>query len=67
MPKMNGKEAYEEILRKQPYIKVIFASGYAPDHIRQNISLGDGVSLLFKPATPSELLKKVRSVLDGTN
>jgi CheY-like chemotaxis protein len=64
MPKMNGKEALDEIRKIRPEIKVIFSSGYAPDTIRQKTSLADGVHLITKPAPPTELLRKVRQVLD---
>ena len=46
MPKMNGKEAYEEIRKLNPDMKVIFASGYAPDIVRQKVSLEKGSHLL---------------------
>ena len=64
MPKMNGKEALDEIRKIQPGIKVIFSSGYTPDTIRQKTSLADSVHLITKPARPEELLRKVRQVLD---
>ncbi len=64
MPKMNGKEALDEIRQIRPGIKAIFSSGYAPDTIRQKAALADGVHLIAKPASPTELLKKVRQVLD---
>jgi CheY-like chemotaxis protein len=66
MPKMNGKEAYDEIRKLKPDIKVIFASGYAPDIVRQKVSLEKNAHLIYKPVSPFELLRKVRSVLDGT-
>ncbi len=65
MPKMNGKEAYDEIRKMQPGIKIIFASGYAPDLVRQKALLEDSVHLIYKPMSPMALLRKVRSVLDG--
>jgi PAS domain S-box-containing protein len=65
MPKMNGKEAYDEIRKIKPDIKVIFASGYAPDVIRQKSPLETGAHLVYKPISPRELMRKVRSVLDG--
>jgi PAS domain S-box-containing protein len=64
MPKMNGKEALDEIRQIRPGIKAIFSSGYAPETIQQKASLADGVHLIAKPASPTELLKKVRQVLD---
>jgi two-component system NtrC family sensor kinase len=64
MPKMNGKEALDEIRKIRPGIKAIFSSGYAPETIRQKAALADGVHLIAKPASPTELLRKVRQVLD---
>ena len=66
MPKMNGKDACDEIRKINPAMKVIYASGYAPDVIRQKVSLEVGARLIFKPVSPFELLRKVRSTLDGT-
>ena len=67
MPRMNGKEACDAINRMQPGIKSIFSSGYAFDTIPQKASLADGVMhLIQKPTSPHDVLKKVRSVLDGT-
>jgi PAS domain S-box-containing protein len=65
MPKMNGKEAWDKIRKLRPTVKVIFSSGYAPETVRQKVLLADDIHLLVKPATPKELLRKVRSVLDG--
>ncbi len=64
MPKKNGKEVYDEIRQMRPDIKVIFASGYAPDFVRDKAYLGDRATIVSKPISPMDLLKKVRSVLD---
>lgn len=65
MPNMNGNDALKEIRKIQPNIKAIFASGYAPEAICQKLSNEDDVQLLSKPMSPAELLRKLRSVLDG--
>ncbi len=65
MPQMNGKEAFDEIRRVSPGIKALFYSGYAPEVIRQKVTLAAGTDLMAKPASPVEVLRKVRSVLDG--
>lgn len=65
MPNMNGKEAYDEIMKIKPDVKGIFASGYAPDTVRQKTLIDDNMTLLFKPVSPKELLKTVRETLDG--
>ena len=63
MPRMNGKEAYDEMKTWRPGLKAIFASGYAPDAIRQKMEFESDVELISKPITPYTLLKKVRSIL----
>jgi hypothetical protein len=45
-------------------LKAIFVTGYAPDTIRQKMSLDSDVTLISTPIMPYALLKKVRSVLD---
>ena len=64
MPKMDGKEACDEIRKIRPDVKVIFCTGYAPDHLRQKLQLEGAFHLVQKPVPPSDLLRKVRSVLD---
>lgn len=66
MPKKNGREVYEEIRRLQPGIRVLFTSGYTSEVIRRQGLLDADLAFLSKPATPTELLRKLREVLDGT-
>lgn len=65
MPKKNGKEAYEEIQKIKPGIKVLFSSGYTADFIQSRGVSEEGIELLMKPVQPTELLKKVRHMLDA--
>ncbi len=65
MPRMNGKEACDAIRRLKPGIRALFASGYAPDLLRQKMALDNGTPLLYKPMSLNDLLHKVRMVLDG--
>jgi signal transduction histidine kinase len=64
MPKRNGKEAYYEIRKVCPGVRVLFMSGYTSDIIRAK-DLEDGAEILTKPFSPTELGRKVRTVLDG--
>lgn len=64
MPKKNGKEAYTEICRINPGVRVIFTSGYTADFIQNRGISEEGIELLMKPVQPMELLRKVREVLD---
>ena len=64
MPKKNGKEAYLEICRIKPGVKVIYTSGYTADFIQDRGISEDGIELITKPVYPMELLIKVREVLE---
>ncbi len=65
MPKKGGKEAYEEIKKIRPDIKVLLATGYTADKISGQDSLLDGFSdFVLKPVSPKDLLIKIREVLD---
>ncbi len=65
MPKMNGKEAYEEIKRMSPEIKVIFTSGYTADVILKKKVLEEDVIFISKPIIPDKLLSRIREVIEG--
>ncbi len=64
MPKKDGKEAYEEIKRLSPDIKILFMSGYNTATIANKGITQEGLNFLMKPISPEALLKKVREVLD---
>jgi PAS domain S-box-containing protein len=64
MPKMNGKECYDEIRKTKPDIKTIYISGYTADIIQKKGIVTEHLDLILKPVLPNELLKKVREVLD---
>jgi PAS domain S-box-containing protein len=63
MPKKGGKEAYEEIKKIRPDIKVLFATGYSADRVRDSL-LEEGMNFVLKPVAPNDLLMRVREILD---
>ncbi len=64
MPKKNGKEAYEEIKRIAPDVRVIFMSGYTADIMHTKGIIENGMVFVSKPISPTDFIKKVREVLD---
>ncbi len=64
MPKIDGKRLYEEIRKVRSDVKVLFMSGYTKDVIDQRGIMEDEYNFMAKPVMPSELLKKVRKILD---
>ncbi len=65
MPRKGGKEAYEEMRKADPCLKVVFMSGYAAGSMDETYVPVAGAPFLSKPFGPSSLGNKVREVLDG--
>ena len=63
MPNMNGAKLVEEARRRHPDVKVLFTTGYTRNAIVHNGTLDQGVDLLSKPFTLSQLAHRVRAVL----
>jgi PAS domain S-box-containing protein len=66
MPRKSGAEAFAEIKKTGPGIKVMFMSGYTRDMIGR-MSSEEEMDILQKPFTPRALLRKVREALDRNN
>ena len=65
MPGMSGRQLAENILSKRPRTKIVYMTGYTDDMVVQHKVLEPGVMLLQKPFSKFELVRKVRSALDG--
>ena len=65
MPGMNGRVLAEQLLPRQPGMKVLYMSGYTDSFIAGHGVLEIGTHLLHKPFTDEVLIRKVREVLDG--
>lgn len=64
MPRMNGREVYDQVRKEGGQARVLFCSGYTDDIIEQKGLVEKEFSFLSKPVTLQVLLKKVREVLD---
>ena len=64
MPKKSGKEAFDEIKRIKPDMKILFSSGYTADKIDRDMMFKEKVKLITKPVSPTNLLREVRAILD---
>jgi CheY-like chemotaxis protein len=67
MPKMNGEDAFNEMKKINPAVKVIFISGYTGDIIHKRGMLDQSLFFVSKPLNPKKLLSKVREVLGAIN
>jgi signal transduction histidine kinase len=60
----SGPDIVAAAQRRQPNLKFLFMSGYAPGGMSQQGRLPEGATLLQKPFTQHDLAQKVRDVLD---
>jgi len=65
MPGINGRALAEQLLPRQPGMRVLYMSGYTDSFIAGHGVLEQGTHLLHKPFTDEVLIRKVREVLDG--
>jgi PAS domain S-box-containing protein len=63
MPKMNGKEAFDEMRKLNPAVKGLFISGYTSDIVHKRGMLDQSLDFVSKPLNPKTLLIKIRDVL----
>ena len=64
MPEMGGTECLKELLKIDPQVNVLVASGYSADaSVKETIQMG-AKGFVTKPFRVKELLRDVRKVLD---
>ncbi len=64
MPHMSGQKLATELVEHRPELRVLFVSGYTENTIAHHGVLDPDVAFLPKPYTPTDLLQRVREVLD---
>jgi len=65
MPRMNGKEACDEILRVRPDLPVLFMSGYSGDILSEKALLKENRQLIHKPLRPGEFILQLQEALNA--
>ena len=66
MPRMSGRQLWEQLAPQRPAMKVIFMSGYTDDAVLRHGVLSSELEFIHKPLLPGPLLEKLRRVLDQT-
>ena len=64
MPGSGGPEVFEGLSPHRPRMKVLYLTGYPGDHLQVDGTLASGGPLLRKPFKPTDLLDRVRVLLD---
>ncbi len=67
MPGMLGPEVVERTQALRPDVRVLFMSGYAPALLTKRGTLDPGITLVEKPFTEAQLLRRVWEVLDDNH
>jgi PAS domain S-box-containing protein len=66
LPRLDARQAYEQMRVIRPDVKVLFTTGYAPESTRLGaLREGGRFSLLEKPFMPSVLAERVRTLIDA--
>jgi PAS domain S-box-containing protein len=66
MPRMNGRELFEQLRSLRPEMKVLYMSGYTEGVIARHGTLEEGTTLIQKPFSFEDLTRKVRECLDSS-
>ncbi len=64
MPRLSGAKFYEALLKGGLAPRILFTSGYADRDVSQSGAVDPDLPFIHKPWTVSDLLAKVREVLD---
>jgi two-component system, cell cycle sensor histidine kinase and response regulator CckA len=63
MPRLSGHDAFRQLMRINPDVRVLFASGYSAEHIATD-QPERVLGFVGKPYRPRELAQSVRSALE---
>jgi len=66
MPRMNGNDLAEQVMKIRPETGTLFMSGYTANAIAHHGILNEGVHFIEKPFMSDSLARKVREALDKT-
>ncbi|MDY0062992.1 MAG: ATP-binding protein [Myxococcota bacterium] len=64
LPRMNGRQLADELVRRGQDLPVLFCSGYSDQLLSASWKLDPGVDFLSKPYDARTLLLRVRGILD---
>ena len=64
LPKLSGDQILVRLLKSNPRLRVVVASGYIDPNLRTEILHKGARDIIMKPYHPNELLRRIRAVLD---
>jgi two-component system, cell cycle sensor histidine kinase and response regulator CckA len=65
MPRMNGVEMSAALIERNPYLRMLFLTGYASREQAAALTGHEGWQLLMKPVSPEKLLRAVHELVSA--
>jgi FixJ family two-component response regulator len=65
MPDMSGPQLARRLLRAHPHLRCLFVSGYFADSAAMQAIQDEGIDILQKPFSATDLADRVRRTLDA--
>ncbi len=65
MPRMNGEQAFRELKRLNPNVRVLLSSGYSEQETMHRFSGEGPAGFIQKPYIPEKLCEKCRNAISG--
>ncbi len=67
LPDTRGPRVVEQARASHPEAAVLYASGYSAEEMTKTGELPAGVELIEKPYAPTELLRRIRAIIDAAS
>jgi CheY-like chemotaxis protein len=67
LPRLDGWEVFQRMKELNPEVKVIFASGYIDNTLRENLLNAGAKDLVGKPYMAEEILNRVRELISSSS
>jgi CheY-like chemotaxis protein len=64
MPRMQGHVLAQRLRQREPWVKILYVTGYSDHLMKAKGTLGDGEALLDKPSTVHGFLETVNLLLE---
>lgn len=63
MPRMNGAELARELSERNPYLRMLFLTGFASRDLASSLTRRDEWRLMMKPVAPNDLARAIRDLV----
>jgi len=64
MPKLGGRETYEEMKKINSSVRALFVTGYSLGGVHTNFILDEGIDAIQKPYSLETIASKIREILE---